>query len=133
MDLANDGRQPENATASVTYNIHYPPQGILRIRRRLREDLGLASVDDDEVMLNILRCQLTNAEAWFNIALRPRKPEGSLGRTAQDGHLDSHTAPGLCEGFGCSDILLYASELICLLQESFTWGLSPLCHSRSLD
>ena len=35
---------------------------------------------------------MTNAEAWFNIALRPRKPEGSLGRTAQDGHLDSHTA-----------------------------------------
>ena len=34
---------------------------------------------------------MTNAEAWFNIALRPRKPEGSLGRTAQDGHLDSHT------------------------------------------
>ena len=32
--------------------------------------------------------------AWFNIALRPRKPEGS---TAQDGHLDSHTAPELCE------------------------------------
>ena len=22
----------------------------------------------------------TNAEAWFNIALRPRKPEGSLGQ-----------------------------------------------------
>ena len=37
----------------------------------------------------------TNAEAWFSIALRPRKPEGSLGRTAQDGHLDSHTAPEL--------------------------------------
>ena len=55
--------------------------------------------DDDEVMLNVLRCQLTyygqavtNAEAWFNIALCPRKPE----RTAQDGHLDSHTAPELC-------------------------------------
>ena len=31
----------------------------------------------------------TNAWAWFHIALRPRKPEGSLGRTAQDGHLDS--------------------------------------------
>ena len=53
-------------------------------------------------MLNVLRCQLTyygqadtNAEAWFSIALRPRKPEGSLGRTAQDGHLDSHTAPEL--------------------------------------
>ena len=28
-------------------------------------------------------------------SLRPRKPEGSLGRTAQDGHLDSHTAPEL--------------------------------------
>ena len=38
---------------------------------------------------------MTNAEAWFNIALRPRKPEGSLGRTARDGHLDSHTAPEL--------------------------------------
>ena len=31
---------------------------------------------------------MTNAEAWFNIVLRPRKPECSLGRTAQDGHLD---------------------------------------------
>ena len=56
----------------------------------------------DEVMLNVLGCRLTyqgqtetNAEAWFNIALRPRKPEGSFGRTAQDVHLDSHTAPEL--------------------------------------
>ena len=55
---------------------------------------ALSFHDDDEVMLNVLRCQLTylghvvtNAEAWFSIALRPRKPEGSLGRTAQDGHL----------------------------------------------
>ena len=40
---------------------------------------------------------MTNAEAWFNIALRPRKPEGSLGRTAQDGHLDSHASPELCQ------------------------------------
>ena len=38
----------------------------------------------------------TNAEAWFNIALCPRKPDGSLGRKAQDGHPDSHTAPELC-------------------------------------
>ena len=38
---------------------------------------------------------MTNAEAWFNKSLRPRKPEGSLGRTAQDGHLDSYTAPEL--------------------------------------
>ena len=30
---------------------------------------------------------MTNAEARFNKSLRPRKPEGSLGRTAQDVHL----------------------------------------------
>ena len=41
---------------------------------------------------------MTNAEARFSNSLRPRKPEGSLGRTAQDGHLDSHTAPELCMG-----------------------------------
>ena len=39
---------------------------------------------------------MTNAEARFNKSLRPRKPEGSLGRTDQDVHLDSHTAPELC-------------------------------------
>ena len=39
---------------------------------------------------------MTNAEAQCNNSLRPRKPEGSLGRTAQDGHLGSHTAPELC-------------------------------------
>ena len=43
---------------------------------------------------------MTNAEARFNNSLRPRKPEGSLGRTAQDGHLDSHTVPELCCEFG---------------------------------
>ena len=59
-------------------------------------------MDDDELMLNVLRCHLTylgqvvtNAEARFNNSLHPRKPEGSLGRTAQDVHLDSHTAPEL--------------------------------------
>ena len=31
--------------------------------------------------------------AWFNKSLRPRKPEGSLGRTTQDVHIDSHTSP----------------------------------------
>ena len=40
---------------------------------------------------------MTNAEARFNKSLRPRKPEGSLGRTAQDVHLDSHRAPELWE------------------------------------
>ena len=37
---------------------------------------------------------MTNAEARFSKSLCPRKPEGSLRRTAQDVHLDSHTAPG---------------------------------------
>ena len=41
---------------------------------------------------------MTDAEAWFYNSLRPRKPEGSLGRKAQDGHLDFHTAPELCQG-----------------------------------
>ena len=45
---------------------------------------------------DILGTSVTNAEAWFSISLRPRKPEGSLERTTQDGHLDSHTAPELC-------------------------------------
>ena len=38
---------------------------------------------------------MTNGEARFNESLRPRKPEGSLVRTAQDVHLDSHTASEL--------------------------------------
>ena len=39
---------------------------------------------------------MSNACAWFNVALRPQKPKGSLGRGAQDVHLDFHTAPELC-------------------------------------
>ena len=49
---------------------------------------ALTNINDDELMLHVLRCQLTysgqvvtNAEARFNKSLRPRKPEGSLGRT----------------------------------------------------
>ena len=49
----------------------------------------------------------TNAEARFNKSLRPRKPEGSIGRTAQDGHLDSHAAPELC------DVSLHVREPCC--------------------
>ena len=45
---------------------------------------------------------MTNAEAWLSNSLRPRKPEGSLGRTVQDGHLDSHTAPKLSRLLGRS-------------------------------
>ena len=43
---------------------------------------------------------MTNDEARFNKSLRPRKPEGSLEWTAQDVHLDSHTAPELWQNCG---------------------------------
>ena len=56
---------------------------------------------------------MTNAEARFNKSLRPRKPEGSLGRTAQDVHLDSHTAPELSGG--CSFGEVYVPSCIILL------------------
>ena len=49
---------------------------------------------------------MTNAEARFNNSLRPRKPEGSLGRTAQDVHLDSHTAPELWCGDDDDELML---------------------------
>ena len=57
---------------------------------------------------------MTNAEARFNNSLRPRKPEGSLGRTAQDVHLDSHTAPDLWYG-GDDDDELMLNVLRCHL------------------
>ena len=56
---------------------------------------------------------MTNAEAWFNNSLRPRKPEGSLGRTAQGGHLDSDTAPELCDERGARNRMImkvYATD-----------------------
>ena len=52
---------------------------------------------------------MTNAEARFNKSLRPRKPEGSLGRTAQDDHLDSHTAPELGGGMEREREIIYLS------------------------
>ena len=69
---------------------------------------------------------MTNAEAWFSIALRPWKPEGLLGWTAQDGDLDSHTAPELCKWIQPSILNLYfpaKSPYMSLLQESL--GMSP--------
>ena len=62
---------------------------------------------------------MTNAEARFNKSLRPRKPEGLLGRTAQDIHLNSHTAPEL---WVC--ILIYYIIYI-LLNMIFRVSLSP--------
>ena len=57
---------------------------------------------------------MSNAEARFNKSLRQRKPEGSLGRTAQDVHLDSHTAPELSYGgvwFGLVLLYVHRGEL----------------------
>ena len=59
---------------------------------------------------------MTNAEARFNNSLRPRKPEVSLGRTAQDGHLDSHTAPELLV-LTLIDDRLY-SAILCSLEQT---------------
>ena len=58
---------------------------------------------------------MTNAEARCNKSLRPRKPEGSLGRTAQDVHLDSHTAPELCAVILNDDDELMLNVLRCHL------------------
>ena len=60
---------------------------------------------------------MTNAEARFNKSLRPRKPEGSLGRTAQEVHLDSHTAPEL-------------SMLLLLTSRAYLWTTSSVLLTR---
>ena len=59
---------------------------------------------------------MTNAEARFNNSLRPQKPEGSLGRTAQDVHLDSHTAPELCHMNWIDDCLY--SAVLCSVEQT---------------
>ena len=53
---------------------------------------------------------MTNAKARFNKFLRPRKPEGSLGRTAQDVHLDSHTQLGLNYELRCVKYVLFRAK-----------------------
>ena len=65
--------------------------------------------------VDILGKVVTNDEARFNKSLRPRKPEGSLGRTAQDVHLDSHTAPELCHTHVDDDDELMLNVLRCHL------------------
>ena len=67
------------------HNFQTIKRGVITIGLRSR----LGRTGGGEVLLNVLRCQLTywgqvvtNAEARFNNSLRPRKPEGSLGRRA---------------------------------------------------
>ena len=68
---------------------------------------------------------MTNAEARFNKSLRPRKPKGSLERTAQDVHLDSHTAPEL-RFFFFFFFFFYAMTLYTLLLVFKSAVCSPL-------
>ena len=67
---------------------------------------------------------MTNAEARFNKSLRPRKPEGSLGRTAQDVHLDSPTAPELCAD---------GAMKCCLMSSDVSWHIRDKLCCRSTD
>ena len=64
---------------------------------------------------------MTNAEARFNKSLRPRKPEGSLGRTAQDVHLDSHTAPELWSTMVWFSVALRPQRRVGLLGTGTEW------------
>ena len=55
--------------------------------------------DDDEVELNVLGCRVdilgTNYDQWVNMVqccFTSAETIGSLGRGAQDGHLDSHSS-----------------------------------------
>ena len=66
---------------------------------------------------------MTNTEARFNNSLRPRKPEGSLGRTAQDGHLDSHTAPQLWHvGSGRGRLCTYRYTVTTRMIPALRWA-----------
>ena len=76
-------------------------------------------------MFNVLRCQLT----YSNIALRPRKPEGSLGRTAQDGHLDSHTAPEICDLPVLNFYLIY----LLILSSGVCWLVAVVLFAVEFD
>ena len=71
---------------------------------------------------------MTNAEARFNNSLRPRKPEGSLGRTAQDVHLNSHTAPELCSRL-VTDNSNYTRHTKTFIKETFVIA-SVACASK---
>ena len=77
---------------------------------------------------------MTNAEARCNKSLRPRKPEGSLGRTAQDVHLDSHPAPELWDVSFSFDQYLYQQKnglelfvVVCCFSSDVSFRLLCFC------
>ena len=61
---------------------------------------------------------MTNAEARFSNSLRPRKPEGSLGRTAHGGHFESHTAPELYKASPSLIVLMFSLDIILFLKHT---------------
>ena len=72
---------------------------------------------------------MTNAEARFNNSLRPRKPEGSLERTAQDGHLNSHTASELCVHTPFSFLFKGVFVIVLFLFVCFCWDTNLVLYA----
>ena len=72
--------------------------------------------------------------ARFNKSLRTRKPEGSLGRTAQDGHLNSHTAPELwVRGPVAKQVLIRRVQYIPWAVQYIPWATGKGQTAASMD
>ena len=66
-------------------------------------------------------CDQCRSTVHYDKSLRPRKPEGSLGRTAQDVYLDFHTAPELwCSQDSCYFLYPLTAWLLQLRVSSVT-------------
>ena len=95
--------------------------------------------DSDELMLNVLRCPswhirdksvVTNAEARFDNSLRPRKPEGSLGRTAQPGRSPRLDRLVVTESYPCGRRVEGVLRDFPLWNRSLKQIIAPTCLSR---
>ena len=59
---------------------------------------------------------------WLSVALSPQKPVGLSGTGAEDGHLDFHTAPELCQLHTQFDHLSFKDDPLCIfLFPSIVW------------
>ena len=81
---------------------------------------------------------MTNAEVWFNNALRPQKPEGSLGRTADPGRPPrlSHSSWTI-SAWTLLSCCLFTRLLLLLTDVTGGWGFpdtsDPRTHSTGTD
>ena len=72
------------------------------LNNRLPNDMAIACPEwtlkfgHTITMMMMMYSFMASDVGWPSVALRRQKPQGSLGRKAQDGHLDFHTAPELC-------------------------------------